>query len=286
MKEEWAIRPTLGEILTFHRRFGISENDPGMMDMTLPDILLRQPAIEYVAVRDGSDRVLFYGKNGTGTHPRTLAAIERERPDRQLATYRYRLIDGDPLGYLASPSSEPMCHGGSYLSLEWLEATAKLDRPDVIPQLVDVFDSQHSGDVVVFAAARWSLSDNYQGAHGGLLREEMVIPLYFAGGGIKPGTKLPFGRLVDLTPTAMDLMGFAQRLGQNGPMDGVSRAPALRGEVAKDESTPVIAPEKTHPAPTPENVPAPDAGAGGGVGTPPRIDPPNGGNKEPPLRQR
>jgi hypothetical protein len=44
--------------------------------------------------------------------------------------------------------------------------------------------------------------------HGGLEREELLVPLYFAGPGIHPGRELWCARLVDVVPTILELRGM------------------------------------------------------------------------------
>jgi hypothetical protein len=83
----------------------------------------------------------------------------------------------------------------AHTSREWLAATADTSRPDVVPQLLTAFDDPRSGDVILFAAPGWDFSpEEYLGGHGGLEREELIVPLYMAGPGIAAGASwLPPG---------------------------------------------------------------------------------------------
>jgi arylsulfatase A-like enzyme len=211
--ESWSERPSLEEILFFPGAQGARED--------LPARLLRERAIELVAVRAGEDEVHLHARAGS-------AAIERTRADAgEEELFSYRLLAGsDPLGYDRASELWSWIGSGAHTSREWLTETADQPRPDVVPQLVAAFDHPRSGDVVLFAAPTWDFSPHYAGGHGGLERGEMIVPLYLAGPGIRPRTELPVARLVDLVPTLLDLAGVEPREGQT--FDGVSLEPFLR----------------------------------------------------------
>jgi arylsulfatase A-like enzyme len=108
-----------------------------------------------------------------------------------------------------------------------LEATAHTDHPDFVPQAVEMFDSPRTGDVIVFAAEGWGICENVLGGHGSSSPAEMRMPLFFAGPGLKGGTKIPCGRVVDMAPTLMGLLGESQRLARFPAIDGVDLSDEL-----------------------------------------------------------
>ena len=99
-----------------------------------------------------------------------------------------------------------MLDGAEYSSRAWLEATAGTDFPDLPPQILAYFRSHLAGDLVIFAAPDWDLSDQWKAGHGGLRPSEMTFPLILAGPGIDHG-QLPVARAVDVVPTILDLLG-------------------------------------------------------------------------------
>jgi arylsulfatase A-like enzyme len=211
---DWSVRPTLDEILNVvHASEG----------QTLPGILVSNPGIAFVAVRDGTDSVQVWGKTG-------VARIGRQRGTAASA-YRYEVLSGEDPLFHEDGGAPPIADGQLHPSREWLEATASLRHPDAVAQLGDLFDNRRTGDLAVFAAPDWDFSEQYLGGHGGLEAEEMHIPMYFAGPHVTPGTRIHAGRLVDLVPTVLDLMGVGERSAWYR-FDGASLAPELAAEHA------------------------------------------------------
>jgi arylsulfatase A-like enzyme len=204
--ESWSERPSLEEILGFPFVFGPT------VRQDLPERLLRSPGIDLVAVRAGEHRVHVYGRSGA-------AVIERTGHPRDPSFSYERLAGSDPLGYDGDDRLRQWIDEGAHTSREWLAATAGQRYPDLVPQLVTAFDASVSGDLLLFAAPAWDFSAEYGGGHGGVEREEMIVPLYLAGPGIPAGVVLPAARLVDVVPTLLDLAG-APALASH--FDGVS----------------------------------------------------------------
>jgi len=205
----WRDRPSLEEILGFPAFL-----DAG--DAPLPEILLYSPAVDLVAVRGGDDEVRVYSRRGS-------AAIRRTRGEHE-PSFRYEVLSGeDPLEHGAE--LREWIEDGAHTSREWLAATAGAPHPDAVPQLVTAFGDARSGDVMLFATPGWDFSPKYLGGHGGLEREEMIVPLYIAGPGIRAGAEVSAARLVDLAPTLLELSG---RKTAEQRFDGVSFAAALR----------------------------------------------------------
>jgi predicted AlkP superfamily pyrophosphatase or phosphodiesterase len=212
--ESWDERPSLEQILAF-------PSDPGgYAGEALPERLLHSPAIDLVVVRAGENEVHVHGRGG-------VAAIERtDGPSEPL--FRYRIITGkDPLAYDCEDTLREWTEtGAAHSSREWLAATADQRHPDLVPQLVIAFDHRRSGDLILFAAPTWDFSKDYLGGHGGVEREEMIVPLYFAGPGIRSGVEVPAARLIDIAPTLLELGGV--ELPPTQHFDGQSLAPLLR----------------------------------------------------------
>ncbi len=211
--DRWEERPNLEEILAFPRS---PETSAG--ERTLPELLLDAPPIDLVAVRAGEHEVRIHNRRGSAALVRTNGAGEPR--------FAYRPLAGDPLCYGEDERLAAWVDGSEHTSREWLAASAEHRYPDLVPQLVSAFDSPRSGDVLVFATPGWDFSEDYAGGHGGLEREEMLVPLYFAGPDIRPGVEIPAARLVDVVPTILELSGT--EVSAERRFDGVSLARELR----------------------------------------------------------
>ncbi len=138
---------------------------------------------------------------------------------------RYRVLQGAALLPAGTPIEFDVTQW--HPSRAWLAATADSEWPDFVPQVVDMFDSSRAGDIVVFAADDWALGPGDQGGHGSCVARDMRIPMYVAGPDLPCGTHIRCGRLVDVMPTILDLLGESGRLAGQPPIDGKSLLPEL-----------------------------------------------------------
>ncbi len=197
----WITRPSLSDIRQF-----VVEDDEGRPTERRVDLLamaLAMPATQLVAhgeQRDGESLVHLFHREGRGLVSRRTDAAGQ-------ATYAYRVTEGaDPLGYSALPEAAAMVGGGYYDADSWVEATLAGDHPAVVPHLPDMFDSDRTGDLVLFALPGWDYGTYNKGGHGGLTRQEILIPMVFAGPGIAQGQRLPWARSLSLTPTVLHFL--------------------------------------------------------------------------------
>ncbi|HSA25504.1 MAG TPA: alkaline phosphatase family protein [Phycisphaerae bacterium] len=203
-RQGWDTTPTCAEVASF------IESEPHLAEL---------PAVDCVLARDGTDRVRLWSSRGA-------AAVERSRDGGQV---RYRLLvdRGDPLGYAQPAELAAFVQAGWHTSRDWLRATSGSTHPDFVPQTVEMFDSPRAGDVILFAAQGWDFSLSQKAGHGSCLAGDMLIPLHFAGPGLAPGGTIPCGRLVDVAPTLIGLLGDGERLRQY-TLDGVDLSGELR----------------------------------------------------------
>ncbi len=157
---------------------------------------------------DGVDLVVYLASE----HEAVLRAgggaarvLSRDGPDGPW--YAYEPAPDDVLGYLDTPGLAAFVAAGFHPPGEWLHATADHVFPNVVPQLLPLLRVRQAGEVVVFAAPGYSFVRE-RGGHGGIRREELHIPLMFAGPGIEPGSEMDVARSVDLVPTVLDLLGL------------------------------------------------------------------------------
>ncbi len=217
--EHWWQRPGPEQIEAFARTFGTGPARRASADFTA--LLAGLPGVDLVAWPMGPDVVRVRDSRGVGQVTRSVGP-EGKR-------YAYTVIQGrDPLAYTACPDTAELMARGSHDSHTWLEASATSARPDAVPQLLEVFDSPRSGDVMLFALPGWAFRPGEAGGHGGLTRAEILVPLLFGGPDIPAGGRLHAARTVDLTPTVLGLLGLGERMQTLGEPDGVDLSEALR----------------------------------------------------------
>ncbi len=187
------------------------------------------PGVAVVCTRYGADAVRATSADG-GLH------IERRLEDG-VKQYRATPLNGPALldAVLGDGAEARTVRDGWHNSRVWLAASANARFPDFVPQIVELFDSPRAGDVIVFAADDYSFSDDWHGGHGSCVYRDMHVPLFFTGPGLPPGGRIPAARLVDVTPTVLDLLGATESLPADVTFDGVSLLPALRSAVRPAE---------------------------------------------------
>ncbi|MBI4581150.1 MAG: alkaline phosphatase family protein [Planctomycetes bacterium] len=227
----WVHRPEPGEVRAW------AKTPPAVHEL---------PAVEMVASRAGPNRAAVWSRTGS-------LVVERRVQDER-CLYRLAQYVGDPLlikgeprlsrfAGLSGADSGVGSERGWHDSREWLAATATSRYPDLVPQVVEMFDSPHTGDLVVFAADGWLLYPNEVAGHGSTLHRDMHVPMFFAGPDLPAGTQVPVGRLVDFMPTLLGLLSESRRLESFPPIDGIDLSDELRRAVAP--------PPEPLPPPTP-----------------------------------
>jgi hypothetical protein len=157
------------------------------------------------------------------------AGVVERRGQPAGADYRYDVASGDdPLGYLSDPATAAFVQAGWHTSREWLVATTHTRFPDLVPQVVEMFDSPRAGDLVVFADDGWSFERGDRGGHGSCLAADMIATYFFAAPDLPAGGSIDTMRLVDVMPTLLDLLDESHRLAGCDDLDGVSAAGELR----------------------------------------------------------
>lgn len=187
------------------------------------------PAVLFACTPLGPDRVKVCSASGAVIIERRIAGGEKE--------YRILVDDGpvnaDALCLAESPDEWNCIAAGWLSSREWLRRTAGSKYPDFVPQIVEYFDSPCAGDILVFVADGWIFTGHAAGEHGSCLTEDMSIPLFFAGPDLPAGGAIEAGRLVDVMPTVLDLLGAGDRIAQPPAIDGVSLAEELRRSLGR-----------------------------------------------------
>ena len=171
-----------------------SEIPPAILDR-----LLGLPAVRLAACRaDSSGGIIVRTKNARALLKESMGVV------------RYEPQSGDPLGL------------GGYLELddrELLSRTRETDVPDAPRQLLQLFGTPRTGDLVLAAApgadfrGPWEIPEHRAG-HGSLIAEHMEVPI--AASVALPDSGL---RTVDLMPTVLERLDVAVPSGV--ALDGV-----------------------------------------------------------------
>ncbi len=154
----------------------------------LVDDLLEEKAVDIVAGRDEAGVVRIKSERGEAR-----AWIDEQRG------IVYEPLEGDPFGYNDL--------SGAMSPYEAVANTARTGYPDGILQVIQLFDSPRTGDLVVSAAKGFDLRARYENpehrsTHGALYREHMLVP--FA---INAKINREFVRTADLFPTVLKYLG-------------------------------------------------------------------------------
>jgi predicted AlkP superfamily phosphohydrolase/phosphomutase len=149
--------------------------------------LIHLPQVDLVACLDQDRGISLYGNGGK--------ARIRERE----GNIDYSVEGEDPFGYKGLP--QRLNHTTS------LEHTFDSDYPDALVQLIQIFKSRRSGDIILSAQKGFDLRARFEwpehkASHGSLHREHMLVPL-FINTKIKPRKT----RTADIFPSILELLG-------------------------------------------------------------------------------
>lgn len=179
----------------------------------LVDELLGHPGIDVVITRTASGAARVRSARGE--------ALITGGPDSALT---YDVRGGDPFGYAALPRR--------LSAAEALAATFDSSHPDALVQILQLFASARTGDIVVSARPGWDLRaahlerPEHRGSHGALCREHMLVPF-----GLDRRFAAGPRRTADLMPTALRVLGREPPSCDGSPFDveGAPRPPSTAG---------------------------------------------------------
>lgn len=105
------------------------------------------------------------------------------------------------------------------------------DRPDSLVLASSLFEDGRSGGLVVSLSPGWNMTIKKLGTHGTFRGEDIRVPIWLSGSGIRPGT-YKFARTVDIYPTLLYLMGVAfdsENIDGRVLRETLKHPPALKG---------------------------------------------------------
>ncbi len=168
----------------------------GSERIDLIGLLRKEEGIDFVATKEKEDTLLVFSGDGEG------------RIEREYSSLRYSFTGRDPFDYARDTESASLIDGRYHDKDEWFMSTRKTKYPDGLFQIVQLFDAQRCGDIVVTAKPGWDLMDQgHKASHGSLERTQLQVPCVIAGPGVKQGT-IPIARTVDLYPTYLKFLGI------------------------------------------------------------------------------
>lgn len=155
----------------------------------LVEKLLEHPEIDLIMGKSCDGNVIVQSALGK-------ASISAEG-----STLTYRVLSGScPFGYGKLPAA--MSFEGS------LRLTIDTDYPDALVQVVQLFESTRTGDLVISARPgidlrAWDENPEHNASHGSLVKEHMLVPLSIS---TNSGKKCV--RTADVYPTILDFFGL------------------------------------------------------------------------------
>lgn len=149
--------------------------------------LIHLPQVALVTCADENGDVCVYGNGG------------KAKIREQDSNIEYLVEGEDPFGYKGLP--QKLNH---YTSLEH---TFDSDYPDALVQLIQIFKSRRSGDLILSAQKGFDLRTRFEwpehkASHGSLHREHMLVPLF-----INTKIKTRKIRTADIFPSILELLG-------------------------------------------------------------------------------
>jgi hypothetical protein len=192
----WEDKPSFEELGAFPLE------GEGRVDLL--ELLRSEDAVKFVLAMERDDPELRTYRVFTESGD---ARIERDQFSRQL---KYSVLSGpDPLGYSSIPETRDLMNGEFHDKDRWFTSTRDADYPDAPFQISQLFDADRCGDIVVSSTLGWDFMDQgHKASHGGLERDELMVPCVVAGPGIKEGATVPQGRTVDIFSIFLRFFGI------------------------------------------------------------------------------
>jgi arylsulfatase A-like enzyme len=228
-KGDWRDAVTLADLRSFPAANGKT--------VDVIDTLTADPAIEFALVPELPDRVHILASGG-----RHGVVTRRSFDGVDYFSYATLGQAGDPLHYADDETVRSWVDDGHFhAGDEWAMATRGSLYPDAPLQLLQLFDGDRAGDLVVTASPGWHFKPrDYVSSHGGFGREDIRVPLVFSGPDLPHGTTIPFARTADVYPTMRRLFGMPVSTARmdGRPIDEIlSWVPASARVAARNQPT-------------------------------------------------
>ncbi|MHA1298789.1 MAG: alkaline phosphatase family protein [Candidatus Helarchaeota archaeon] len=169
--------------------------------INLIEWFLDNPEIVRIYYTENENTIRVYSKSGNGV-------IERKKEGKS-SSYRYKVEFGiDPLNY---SGIVPIADGNWHTEDEWHKNTYNHQIPGIIFNIFGLFDYKNGGNLVLIPQddynflAQLEVEEGHKKVqnHDGDTFEEVVVPMLFAGPGIKNNYKFETCRNIDCLPTVL-----------------------------------------------------------------------------------
>lgn len=210
----------------------------GTIDPHPVDLVFVKLSEELIYVlRQGGAKALIQVENRDGKSRYRYRPVQNVTQDQTGHITYDEALASDPFGYLKDPkfhAPDPVKFIEEFHSdQEWLDATYETAYPDAITILTKAFfwkpefaamAKQQDPDIWLSAAPGWNFRfEDINGAdHGAILREALHATLMFSGPNIRSGTDAVPHRIIDLTPTLLQLIGYKGKANLDSvPIEGI-----------------------------------------------------------------
>lgn len=197
----------------------------------LLEVLSCETGFEFVMAYSNATHSLF--QRETGDHVfevrscHSSALIHRAGDRWAYAVQHHTPAQSDPFLYLSDPSLSDRVRQAvqqvEYLTRrEWMEATLSSQYPLGVVLAEEILRMPGSGDLILTSQFEYDFAyeyewfvGSYRGGHGGIHRNQTVVPMMIHGHGVAPGSQVECATTADLGATVRYLMGLphAQGLG-------------------------------------------------------------------------
>lgn len=174
--------------------------DGGEIDLI--EAIIGFDEVAQLAVRDGEGNTRIFGQNSAESmiSCNTINASD-------YCSYSIIGNNGDPLEYAKNPEVLKLMDGRAHSSNIWLAATKDEKYPDAIIQLSQLFDDGRAGDAFVILKDEYSLRHKKRGNHGGIIADDMRIPMIISGPTV-PNGRFDLMRSIDTFPLLIEWFGI------------------------------------------------------------------------------
>jgi arylsulfatase A-like enzyme len=173
---------------------------------SMADEIADKRFVDFVIYQKNDNEIIIKGKSGTSE-----IVVERWGEKIPDTVYSYRVLEGsDPI-----TEGDILTHSSFYgLRIDELnepgEVPAPIQYPDMITRALGLLCSENAPDLIV------SIGVGGTSHHGDFCYEESVVPLIFAGPGIKKIKTEEMISITDIAPTIMKAMGFREPINCDG----------------------------------------------------------------------
>ena len=189
----------------------------------LLQVLRCESGFEFVMAYSNATHPLFHREQGDHVFEvrscHSSAIIHRAGDRWAYAVLENSATETDPFLYLSDPRLSGVHEAVrevKYLTRqEWMEGTLSGEYPLAVVLAEEILRMPGSGDLILTSQFEYDFAyeyewfvGSYRGGHGGIHRNQTVVPMMIHGHGIAPGSQVECATTADLGATVRYLMGL------------------------------------------------------------------------------